>query len=152
SPAKAQRRKEKEQRRNGTAQRRNGTAQNANAQRIFSVILITRCAPPCLVFLFVFLCAFAPLRETFFSSAQTQSLPPYKNPNLPIEQRVNDLVSRMTLEEKVAQMGNAAPAIERLGVPAHDYWNEALHGVARSGIATVFPQAIGLAATWDTKL
>jgi beta-glucosidase len=81
-----------------------------------------------------------------------QSPPPYKNPNLPIETRVNDLVSRMTLEEKVLQMQNAAPAIERLGVPAYDWWNEALHGVARAGYATVFPQAIGLAATWDTKL
>src|SRR5215470_15904506 len=86
------------------------------------------------------------------STAQTQSLPPYKNPNLPIEARVNDLVSRMTLEEKVLQMQNGAPAIERLGVPAYDWWNEALHGVARAGYATVFPQAIGLAATWDTKL
>ncbi|HET6977048.1 MAG TPA: glycoside hydrolase family 3 C-terminal domain-containing protein, partial [Pyrinomonadaceae bacterium] len=84
------------------------------------------------------------------SHAQTQ--PPYKNPNLPIEARVNDLVSRMTLEEKVLQMQNGAPAIERLGVPAYDWWNEALHGVARAGYATVFPQAIGLAATWDTKL
>ena len=86
------------------------------------------------------------------NTATTQSLPPYKNPNLPVEQRVNDLVSRMTLEEKIGQMVNNTPAIERLGVPAHDYWNEALHGVARSGIATVFPQAIGLAATWDTEL
>ena len=84
--------------------------------------------------------------------ASTQSVPPYKNPNLPIEARVNDLVSRMTLEEKVLQMQNGAPAIERLGVPAYDWWNEALHGVARAGYATVFPQAIGLAATWDTKL
>ena len=84
--------------------------------------------------------------------AQTQSPPSYKNPNLPIETRVNDLVSRMTLEEKVSQMMNAAPAIERLGIPAYDWWNEALHGVARAGYATVFPQAIGLAATWDTKL
>lgn len=58
----------------------------------------------------------------------------------------------MTLEEKVGHMVNDTPAIERLGVPAHDFWNEALHGVARSGTATVFPQAIGLAATWDTKL
>ena len=58
----------------------------------------------------------------------------------------------MTLEEKVSQMMNAAPAIERLGIPAYDWWNEALHGVARAGYATVFPQAIGLAATWDTKL
>ena len=106
------------------------------------------------LFLCVLLSAFAPLRDKFFylSSAEAQALPPYKNPNLPIEQRVDDLLSRLTLEEKVAQMGNATPAIERLGVPAHDYWNEALHGVARSGIATVFPQAIGLAATWDTKL
>jgi len=58
----------------------------------------------------------------------------------------------MTLEEKVSQMKNAAPAIERLDIPAYDWWNEALHGVARAGYATVFPQAIGLAATWDTKL
>ena len=86
------------------------------------------------------------------SNAETQSLPAYKNPNLPIEKRVDDLVSRMTLEEKVLQMQNAAPAIERLGIPAYDWWNEALHGVARAGVATVFPQAIGLAATWDTKL
>lgn len=84
--------------------------------------------------------------------ARTQSPPPYKNPNLPIEARVDDLVSRMTLEEKVSQMQNAAPAIERLGIPPYDWWNEALHGVARAGYATVFPQAIGLAATWDTKL
>src|ERR1041384_874968 len=86
------------------------------------------------------------------SPAQTQSLPPYKNRNLPLEARVNDLVSRMTLEEKVSQMMNAPPAIEHRGLPKYDYWNEALHGVARAGTATVFPQAIGLAATWDTKL
>ena len=86
------------------------------------------------------------------SRVETQSLPPYKNPNLPIQTRVNDLVSRMTLEEKVSQMMNAAPAIERLGITKYDWWNEALHGVARAGTATVFPQAIGLAATWDTKL
>ncbi len=80
------------------------------------------------------------------------SLPPYTNPSLPIEERVNDLVSRMTLEEKVSQMMNAAPAIERLDIPAYEWWNEALHGVARAGYATVFPQAIGMAATWDTDL
>src|SRR6185295_3920159 len=90
--------------------------------------------------------------STFSQPANPQSLPRYKNPNLPIDVRVNDLVSRMTLEEKVLQMQNAAPAIERLGVPAYEWWNEALHGVARAGYATVFPQAIGLAATWDTKL
>jgi beta-glucosidase len=68
------------------------------------------------------------------------------------EQRAKDLVSRMTLEEKVSQMQDQAPAIPRLGIPAYNWWNEALHGVARAGLATVFPQAIGLAATWDTDL
>lgn len=81
-----------------------------------------------------------------------QTTPAYKDPSLPIEKRVDDLVSRMTLEEKVSQMMNSAAAIERLGIPPYDWWNEALHGVARAGYATVFPQAIGLAATWDTKL
>ena len=76
----------------------------------------------------------------------------YKDPSQPIERRVNDLVSRMTLEEKVSQMQNDAAAIDRLGIPAYEWWNEALHGVARAGIATVFPQAIGLAATWDQRL
>jgi beta-glucosidase len=76
----------------------------------------------------------------------------YKDPSLPIEKRVDDLVARMTLEEKVSQMMNAAAPIERLGVPAYEWWNEALHGVARAGIATVFPQAIGLAATWNDEL
>src|SRR6266851_901617 len=77
---------------------------------------------------------------------------PYKDPSLPIQKRVDDLVSRMTLEEKVSQMMNAAPAIKRLDLPEYEWWNEALHGVARAGYATVFPQAIGLAATWDTDL
>jgi len=78
--------------------------------------------------------------------------PPYLNPSLPISQRVDDLVSRMTLQEKVLQMQHTAPAIPRLGIPSYDWWNEALHGVARSGYATVFPQAIGMAATWDSNL
>ncbi|MGD2067469.1 MAG: glycoside hydrolase family 3 C-terminal domain-containing protein [Gemmatimonadota bacterium] len=78
--------------------------------------------------------------------------PPFMNPDLPVEDRVTDLLERMTLEEKAGQMGNEAPAIPRLGIPAYDWWNEALHGVARAGRATVFPQAIGLAATWDTDL
>lgn len=76
--------------------------------------------------------------------------PPYLDPGAPLEARVNDLVSRMTLEEEVSQLQNAAPAIPRLGVPAYNWWSEGLHGVARAGIATVFPHAIGLAATWDT--
>jgi beta-glucosidase len=83
------------------------------------------------------------------TSAQT---PPYKDPSLPAERRVEDLLSRMTLEEKVSQMMNDAAGVERLGIPKYEWWNEALHGVARAGTATVFPQAIGLAATWDTQL
>jgi beta-glucosidase len=86
------------------------------------------------------------------SRTYTQTTPPYKNPSLPVEQRVDDLVSRMTLEEKVSQMMNGAAAVERLGVPDYEWWNEGLHGVARAGYATVFPQAIGLAATWNTDL
>ena len=78
--------------------------------------------------------------------------PVYKDLNRTFEERAADLVSRMTLEEKVAQLQNDAPAIPRLGVPAYEWWNEALHGVARAGAATVFPQAIGLAATFDVPL
>src|SRR4051812_44162442 len=66
--------------------------------------------------------------------------------------RARDLIARMTLDQKVRQMQNNAPAIPELQVPAYNWWNEALHGVARAGRATVFPQAIGLAATWDTDL
>jgi beta-glucosidase len=73
------------------------------------------------------------------------------NHSLPLEQRVNDLVSRLTLEEKVAQMLNAAPAVPRLGIPAYDWWNEVLHGVARTPFrVTVYPQAIAMSATFDT--
>jgi beta-glucosidase len=84
--------------------------------------------------------------------SRAQSSPPYLDPSLPIDQRVNDLISRLTLEEKISQMQDVAPAIPRLDIPAYNWWNEGLHGVARSGTATVFPQAIGLAATWDTDL
>lgn len=74
----------------------------------------------------------------------------FQDPSLSIEQRVNDLVSHLTLEEKVKQMLNAAPAIERLGIPAYNWWNESLHGVARTPYnVTVYPQAIAMAATFD---
>jgi beta-glucosidase len=76
----------------------------------------------------------------------------YKNTAAPMEARVSDLVGRMTLEEKVGQMQNHAAAIPRLGVPAYEWWSEGLHGLARLGYATLFPQAVGLAATWDTTL
>lgn len=80
-----------------------------------------------------------------------QSLPMW-NHRLPMEQRVNDVVKRLTLEEKVAQMLNATPAIPRLGIPAYDWWNEVLHGVARTPYrVTSYPQAIAMAATWDTN-
>jgi beta-glucosidase len=77
---------------------------------------------------------------------------PFQNPALSIEARVNDLVSRLTLEEKVNQMLNSTPAIERLGIPPYDWWNESLHGVARTKYPTTsYPQAIGMAATFDVK-
>ena len=88
---------------------------------------------------------------TFISGQQAWEFA-YQNPDLSVEERVDDLVSRMTAEEKISQMMNSAPAIERLGIPAYDWWNECLHGVGRAGVATVFPQAIGLAATWDEDL
>ena len=77
---------------------------------------------------------------------------PFRNPSLPIEKRIDDLVSRMTLEEKVSQMVHTAAAIPRLGIPEYNWWSEGLHGAAREGYATVFPQAIGLAATFDPDL
>ena len=79
-------------------------------------------------------------------------LPAYRDTSLPAQARARDLVSRMTVEEKVSQMVHEAPAIQRLGVPAYNWWNECLHGVGRAGVASVFPQAIGLAATWNTEL
>lgn len=76
---------------------------------------------------------------------------PYRNPNLSPDERARDLLSRMTLDEKLSQMMNVSEGVPRLGIPPYDWWNEALHGVARSGLATVFPQAIGLAATFDER-
>lgn len=78
--------------------------------------------------------------------------PAYLDPSRTLGERVRDLIGRMTLQEKIGQMSNESRAIPRLGIPAYNYWNEALHGVARSGRATVFPQSIGMAATWDCNL
>jgi beta-glucosidase len=77
---------------------------------------------------------------------------PFRNPDLPGAQRVEDLLSRLTVAEKISQLMMASPAIPRLDIPEYDWWNEALHGVARNGTATVFPQAIGFAATWNPEL
>jgi beta-glucosidase len=87
-----------------------------------------------------------------FAGQALAQQPAYLNPGLPVDRRVDDLVSRMTMEEKATQLVNTAEAISRLQVPAYQWWSEALHGVARSGTATVFPQVIGLAATFDTPL
>jgi beta-glucosidase len=76
----------------------------------------------------------------------------YKDTSADFESRAADLVERMTLEEKISQLGDAAPGIERLGIPPYNWWNECLHGVARAGIATVFPQAIGMAASFDRAM
>ena len=81
-----------------------------------------------------------------------QQNPTSRGASAPVEQRVDDLISRMTLQEKISQLMNDSPAIERLGIPAYNWWNECLHGVARAGRATVFPETIGLAATWDSDL
>jgi beta-glucosidase len=98
------------------------------------------------------LAAVALLGAASVAFAQAVRPLPYMDPALPKAQRAADLVSRMTLDEKISEMRNSSEAIPRLGVPAYDWWNEALHGVARSGYATMFPQAIGMAATWDAPL
>ena len=76
---------------------------------------------------------------------------PFNDPSLSVDQRVEDLLDRLTLEEKVGMMMNGSTGIERLDIPDYNWWNEALHGVARAGVATVFPQAIGMAATFDPE-
>ena len=83
------------------------------------------------------------------NSYSASNLPAYKNPSLSPKERAADLLPRLTLEEKVSLMMDVSPAIERLGIPSYNWWNEALHGVGRAGLATVFPQSIGLAATFD---
>lgn len=97
-------------------------------------------------FLLTFLLFFS-----FFYPMQAQSFP-FQNPDLPLENRLDDLITRLSLQEKVSLMTHTAASIDRLGIPAYHWWNEALHGVARAAPATVFPQAIGLAATFNTDL
>src|ERR1700742_5007944 len=77
---------------------------------------------------------------------------PYLNPRLPAEKRVDDLISKLTLEEKASLVGYRSKAVERLGIPAYNWWSEGLHGVARAGDATIFPQAIAMAATFNPEL
>ncbi len=96
--------------------------------------------------------SFLPVSQAVQDGVQDSGRPVYLNPSLPIDQRVDDLVSRMTLEEKASQLVHQASAIPRLGVPAYNWWSEALHGVAFAGNATVFPEPIGLAASWDAPL
>src|SRR6478735_9479914 len=92
------------------------------------------------------------LASIFSMTLFAQQQYPFQNTSLSFKKRVYDLVGRLTLEEKVAQMLNAAPAIDRLGIPAYDWWNEVLHGVARTPYkVTVYPQAIAMAATFDTS-
>ena len=77
---------------------------------------------------------------------------PYQNPQLSSQERAEDLCSRLTLEEKTKLMRNSSPAIPRLGIPQFEWWSEALHGIARNGFATVFPQTTAMAASWDDEL
>src|ERR1700760_4706314 len=92
---------------------------------------------------FTFLCLLA---ASYTLKAQT---PVYKDMTKPLDERVHDLVSKLTLEEKASLLGYNSKAVPRLGIPAYNWWNEGLHGVARAGEATIFPQAIGMAATFN---
>ena len=83
-----------------------------------------------------------------FSLAQNYKYP-FQNPKIPVEQRIENLLGLLTVDEKIGKMMDNSKAVPRLEIPAYGWWNEALHGVARAGTATVFPQAIGMAATWD---
>ena len=77
---------------------------------------------------------------------------PYRNPALTPDQRADDLLNRLTLQEKVGLMKDVSEPVDRLGIRAYNWWNEALHGVGRAGLATVFPQTIGMAASFDDAL
>ena len=104
------------------------------------------------VFLFPLLAILSCIISARADEPATNKPPLWRDAAQPLESRVRDLVGRMTLEEKAQQVCNVAPAIPRLGLPAYNYWNECLHGIGRNGIATVFPQAIGMAASFDPAL
>ncbi|MDE6157967.1 MAG: glycoside hydrolase family 3 protein, partial [Muribaculaceae bacterium] len=91
------------------------------------------------------------LLATTALTAGAQTLP-YLNPDLSPEERAADLCSRLTLDEKAKLMMNSSPAIERLDIPAFEWWSEALHGIGRNGVSTVFPSCIGMAASFDDDL
>ncbi len=105
-----------------------------------------------LIFVTVLLLSLLSQKIEAQTSKDSTATPAYLDTSLTFEARGADLVSKMTLDEKILQMQNDAPAIPRLGIQRYNWWNECLHGVARAGIATVFPQAIGMAATWNTEL
>ena len=92
------------------------------------------------------------LMALFTMGVGAQNMLPYQNPNLSPEERADDLIGRLTIEEKTALMMDQSPAIERLGIPSFQWWNEALHGVGRNGYTTVFPITMGMAASWDDAL
>lgn len=92
------------------------------------------------------------LMALFTMGVGAQNMLPYQNPNLSAEERADDLIGRLTIEEKTALMMDQSPAIERLGIPSFQWWNEALHGVGRNGYTTVFPITMGMAASWDDAL
>ena len=96
-----------------------------------------------LLFLLMIACPFLGISQTKFQ---------FQNTNLSTQERVENLLSEMTIQEKIDQMRYQSPAIDRLGIPEYNWWNECLHGVARAGYATVFPQSISIAASWDTEL
>ncbi len=100
-----------------------------------------------LILLITFIAGFAVAQE----NPKNQNYP-FNDPTLSIEERTQDLINRLTIEEKAWQMMHNSPAVERLGIPEYNWWNEALHGIGRSGVATVFPQAIGMGATFDEDL
>src|SRR6202451_1562776 len=105
-----------------------------------------------IVFVRVLIFLFILLGAALAEDGQSPAVPAYLDPSAALNVRVDDLVSRMTLEEKASQLVNQARAISRLQVPAYDWWSEALHGVANAGTATVFPEPVGLAATFDAPL